>query len=136
MANEFTWPVRVYYEDTDAGGVVYYANYLRFMERARTEWLRAKGFEQDQLRDQAGIVFAVRRVEIDYLRPARFNQALEVSVTVRETGRASLTLEQEVRDSDAKPCCRGRVKLACVDIQRFRPAPLPPDLMRELLDVE
>jgi acyl-CoA thioester hydrolase len=136
MASEFIWPVRVYYEDTDAGGVVYYANYLRFMERARTEWLRAKGFEQDQLRDRAGILFAVRRVELDYLRPARFNQALEVSVASCETGRASLTLEQEVRGPDAKPCCRGRVRLACVDSQRFRPAPIPPDLMRKLLDVE
>ena len=136
MASEFTWPVRVYYEDTDAGGVVYYANYLRFMERARTEWLRAKGFEQDQLRDQAGIVFVVRQVQLDYLRPARFNQALEVSVAMCETRRASLSLEQEVRGPDTKPCCRGRVKLACVDAQRFRPAPIPPDLMRKLLDVE
>ena len=136
MASEFTWPVRVYYEDTDAGGVVYYANYLRFMERARTEWLRAKGFEQDQLRDQEGVVFVVRQVQLDFLRPARFNQLLEVSVEVREAGRASLTLEQEVRDPTAKPCCRGRVKLACVELQRFRPAPLPRDLMRELLDVE
>ncbi len=136
MASEFIWPVRVYYEDTDAGGVVYYANYLRFMERARTEWLRAKGFEQDRLRDQAGVVFAVRQVQLDYLRPARFNQALEVSVALSEVGRASLTLDQEVRGPDAKPCCRGRVKVACVDIQRFRPAPIPPDLMRELLDVQ
>ena len=136
MTSDFTWPVRVYYEDTDAGGVVYYANYLRFMERARTEWLRVKGFEQDRLRDQAGIVFVVRQVQLDYLRPARFNQPLEVSVTLGEAGRASLTLEQEVRGPDGKACCRGRVKLACVDSQRFRPAPLPPDLMKELLDVE
>jgi acyl-CoA thioester hydrolase len=136
MASEFTWPVRVYYEDTDAGGVVYYANYLRFMERARTEWLRAKGFEQDELREQGGIVFAVRQVQLDYLRPARFNQALEVSVALRETGRVSLSLDQEVRDPHGKACCRGRVKLACVDVQRFRPAPIPPDLMRELIDVE
>ncbi|MBN8772080.1 MAG: YbgC/FadM family acyl-CoA thioesterase, partial [Thiobacillus sp.] len=72
----FVWPVRVYWEDTDAGGVVYYANYLKFMERARSEWLRAFGFEQDVLRDEPGIVFVVRRVEIDYLSPARFNEQL------------------------------------------------------------
>ena len=72
----FVWPVRVYWEDTDAGGVVYYANYLKFMERARSEWLRVLGFEQDVLRDDAGVVFVVRRVEIDYLSPARFNDQI------------------------------------------------------------
>jgi acyl-CoA thioester hydrolase len=75
-AERFSIPVRVYYEDTDAGGVVYYANYLRFLERARTEWLRALGFEQDDLRVRLGILFAVRRVSADYLRPARFNDRL------------------------------------------------------------
>jgi acyl-CoA thioester hydrolase len=74
----FSWPVRVYYEDTDAGGVVYYANYLRFFERARTEWLRAIGFEQQLLRNEDGIVFAVRHVEIDYLKPAVLDDALQV----------------------------------------------------------
>ncbi|MEJ1469461.1 MAG: YbgC/FadM family acyl-CoA thioesterase, partial [Candidatus Sedimenticola sp. (ex Thyasira tokunagai)] len=75
---EFIWPVRVYYEDTDSGGVVYYANYLKFMERARTEWLRQLGFEQDELLEKEGILFAVRRVAVDYLRPARFNDELLV----------------------------------------------------------
>jgi acyl-CoA thioester hydrolase len=74
----FTWPVRVYWEDTDAGGVVYYANYLKFLERARTEWLSALGLEQDRLAEEAGVVFVVRRVEADYLRPARFNDRLGV----------------------------------------------------------
>ena len=80
----FQWPVRVYYEDTDAGGVVYYANYLRFFERARTEMLRASGFEQDQLIDQHQIVFAVRSIEVDYLLPARFNQSLLVNVEISQ----------------------------------------------------
>ena len=78
---EFLWPVRVYYEDTDSGGVVYYANYLKFMERARTEWLRALGFEQDQLIEEEGVIFAVRRAEVDFIAPGRFNDALQVSAT-------------------------------------------------------
>ena len=94
--NGFGWPVRVYYEDTDAGGVVYYANYLRFLERARTEWLRALGFEQDALARDAGVIFAVRRVEVDYLKPARFNDALTVHARIAERGRASLVFAQEV----------------------------------------
>ncbi len=73
MVIPFTFPVRIYYEDTDSGGVVYYANYLKFMERARTEWLRALGFEQDQLLEQEGVIFAVRSVTVDYNAPARFN---------------------------------------------------------------
>ncbi|MGB5569099.1 MAG: YbgC/FadM family acyl-CoA thioesterase, partial [Sedimenticolaceae bacterium] len=82
----FEWPVRVYYEDTDAGGVVYYANYLKYLERARTEWLRYLGFGQDTLMRDAGILFAVRRVEIDYLLPARFDDALLVELEIEEIG--------------------------------------------------
>jgi acyl-CoA thioester hydrolase len=81
--NTFALPVRVYFEDTDLAGVVYYANYLKFMERARTEWLRARGFEQDALIRELGIVFAVRSVQVDYLRPARFNELLEVRASVK-----------------------------------------------------
>ncbi len=97
---EFLWPVRVYYEDTDSGGVVYYANYLKFMERARTEWLRSLGFEQDQLLEKEGVLFAVRRVEVDYRRPARFNDALTVSASIKSRGKASLTFQQEIRSED------------------------------------
>ena len=92
----FFWPVRVYYEDTDCGGVVYYANYLRFMERARTEWLRALGFEQDVLATQHGVIFAVRSVALDFIRPARFNDLLRVGAGVVERRAASLTFAQEV----------------------------------------
>ncbi|MFZ3041803.1 MAG: tol-pal system-associated acyl-CoA thioesterase [Thiobacillus sp.] len=127
----FHWPVRVYWEDTDAGGVVYYANYLKFMERARSEWLRACGFEQDVLRDEAGVVFVVRRVAIDYLSPARFNDQLEVSVGLRETGRASLAVQQELMRG-ATCLATAEVKLACVDAVHFKPVKMPATILQAL----
>lgn len=127
----FHWPVRVYWEDTDAGGVVYYANYLKFMERARSEWLRAAGFEQDVLRDEAGVVFVVRRVEVDYLSPARFNDRLDVSVTLLELGRASLVLTQSLSRGDAR-LVAAQVTLACVDATRFKPVKIPAPILQAL----
>jgi biopolymer transport protein TolR len=103
----FTWPVRIYYEDTDAGGVVFYANYLKFMERARTEWLRAIGHEQDRLARARGILFAVRRVAIDYLAPARFNDCLSVTSRLVRAGGASLEFDQQVMRDRRPCCCRG-----------------------------
>jgi acyl-CoA thioester hydrolase len=129
----FVWPVRVYWEDTDAGGVVYYANYLKFLERARSEWLRARGFEQDALRDDAGVVFVVRRVEIDYLAPARFNDQLTVSVTLAELGRASLEVEQSIACGPTR-LASARVRLACVDAARFKPAKIPSPILQALAD--
>lgn len=124
--NEFSWPVRVYYEDTDAGGVVYYANYLRFLERARTEFLRSHGFEQDQLKQQQGIIFAVRSVSIEYLKPALFNDMLIVTVQVSELARASFTFQQKImRESDQTLLSSARVKVACIDARRFVPTQLP-----------
>lgn len=123
---EFLWPVRVYYEDTDSGGVVYYANYLKFMERARTEWLRELGFEQDELREKEGVLFAVRTVGVDFRSPARFNDALQVSVQLISRGKASLVFRQEVRSAvDGRVLCDGEVKIACLDATSFRPAPIP-----------
>lgn len=127
----FHWPVRVYWEDTDAGGVVYYANYLKFLERARSEWLRAAGFEQDQLRDAAGVVFVVRRVEVDYLSPARFNDALDVSVMLKELGRASLSLTQSISRDDTR-LVAAQVTLACVDAMRFKPVKIPAPILQAL----
>jgi len=127
----FVWPVRVYWEDTDAGGVVYYANYLKFMERARSEWLRAFGFEQDVLRDETGVVFVVRRVEIDYLSPARFNEQLEVSVQLHEAGRASLSVRQELMRGPDR-LAEAVVTLACVDAVRFKPVKIPEPLLQAL----
>ena len=131
MNTPFHWPIRVYWEDTDAGGVVYYANYLRFMERARSEWLRARGFEQDVLRDETGVVFVVRRVEIDYRSPARFNDALDVTVRLREAGRASLVVQQELMRGDL--ClAEAVVTLACVDAANFKPVKMPSTLLQAL----
>jgi acyl-CoA thioester hydrolase len=127
----FVWPVRVYWEDTDAGGVVYYANYLKFMERARSEWLRSRGFEQDVLRDEAGVVFVVRRVEIDYLAPARFNDALGVSVVLHETGRASIVVRQELSRGNDR-LAQAEVTLVCVDAARFKPVKMPQTLVQAL----
>ena len=127
----FVWPVRVYWEDTDAGGVVYYANYLKFMERARSEWLRAFGFEQDALRDEAGVVFVVRRVEIDYLAPARFNDALDVTVRLHEAGRASIVVRQELLRGESR-LAKAEVTLACVDAVRFKPVKIPSPLLQAL----
>jgi acyl-CoA thioester hydrolase len=132
----FQWDVRVYYEDTDSGGVVYYANYLRFMERARTEWMRSLGFEQDRLLAEQGLLFAVRSAGIDYLRPARFNDRLAVTVDVSQRGRASLTLEQAVlRHGDpGSPLCTGTVKIACLEAATFRPQPIPDTILKEIVN--
>ena len=122
--SEFIWPVRVYYEDTDSGGVVYYANYLRFMERARTEYLRSFGFEQDQLIADEGVIFAVRSIEVDYRRPARFNDLLEVSASVFQRGGASITFHQEIR-RNSEVLCSGKVKIASLEAGTMRPVPIP-----------
>lgn len=129
--SEFVWPVRVYYEDTDSGGVVYYANYLRFMERARTEYLRYFGFEQDQLIVDEGVIFAVRSIEVDYRRPARFNELLEVSARILQRGGASMTFHQEVR-RNGDVLCSGKVKIASVEASTLRPVPIPQQIVSAL----
>ena len=132
----FTWNVRVYYEDTDLGGVVYHANYLRFMERARTEWLRSLGFEQDTLRDHHGVLFVVVEAEVAFRKPTRFNDELAVSVEVRRAGRASLGFHQEVRNASGagELFCAGEVRVACVDAGTFKPRVLPQEILRELIE--
>ncbi len=127
MSSVFSVPIRVYYEDTDAGGVVYYANYLKFMERARTEWLRALGFEQDELSRSIGVVFAVRSIKIEFLRPARFNDLLQATVAVSQRGSASLTFKQQIQ-RDTETLCRGEIKVACLDAASFTPKPLPDEI--------
>jgi acyl-CoA thioester hydrolase len=134
--SQFCWPVRVYYEDTDSGGVVYYANYLKFMERARTECLRAMGFEQDQLRQEEGILFTVHSVQADFKQPAKFNDALEVTAEISEQRRASLTFSQEIRRrGEPDLLCSGRVRIACVDAHSFKPVPIPEVVRSELTNV-
>ncbi|HEX9184244.1 MAG TPA: tol-pal system-associated acyl-CoA thioesterase [Burkholderiales bacterium] len=130
-AHVFRWPLRVYYEDTDFGGVVYYANYLRFFERARTEWLRALGIEHQALARDAGLQFVVRRAEIDFLRGARLDDELEITVEITERKRASLLLTQEaLRRSE--PMARALVQAACVRCADLKPAPLPAALLSRL----
>ncbi|RMG49795.1 MAG: tol-pal system-associated acyl-CoA thioesterase [Gammaproteobacteria bacterium] len=136
MSTGFEWPVRVYFEDTDTAGVVYYANYLKFMERARTEWLRSLGFEQDVLMEQYGIVFAVRRAAVDYLAPARFNDRLVVDCRIERAGRASIEFEQRVRRAgEEAPLVTGRIKLACIDMHGLRPAPIPEPIQEAIQSV-
>jgi acyl-CoA thioester hydrolase len=131
----FQWRVRVYYEDTDAGGVVYYANYLRFYERARTERLRAWGYEQDQIRQETGLVFAVRSVAVDYLRPARFNDQLLVTADISRVKRASLEFSQEITsEADFELLSRARIRVACVDSETFTPRMIPSMMLDKITD--
>ena len=127
----FKWSVRVYYEDTDAGGVVYYANYLKFMERARTEYLRHKGFEQDQLIEQQNIIFAVRSVQCDYKSPARFNDDLTVTAKIIELKKASMLFEQKIvkNNQPNKILCQGQIRIACLHADNFKPCAIPNSIM-------
>ncbi|MBG7601418.1 MAG: tol-pal system-associated acyl-CoA thioesterase [Gammaproteobacteria bacterium] len=124
ILSKFIWQVRVYYEDTDAGGVVYYANYLAYMERARSEWLRTLGFDNQMLAQQQGVVFAVRRASVDYFLPARLDELLDVSLILKKRGRASLLFEQQVCRGDVL-LCQGEILLACVDASSFKPTAIP-----------
>lgn len=132
MTTIFSLPIRVYYEDTDTGGVVYHSNYLNFMERARSEWLRALGFEQDEIRGNEGVIFAVRAVDISYDRPARFNELLAVTVALGRRGTASLTLQQEVRRGE-DVLATASVRIVCIDASRFVPAPIPERIVQRVL---
>ena len=123
----FRFPVRVYYEDTDAAGVVYYANYLKFMERARTEWLSALGFDLAAVEREHGVVFVVHRVEIDFRAPAQLSDRLDVTLTLAELGRARLVAAQDVRRGD-EVLTRAQVTLACLDPSGWRPARIPAPL--------
>lgn len=129
MPGMFVWPVRVYWEDTDAGGVVYYANYLKFLERARSEWLRALGFEQPDLIARHGGVFVVRRVEADYLLPARFNDELSVKTEIETSGNVSLVMRQTVVRGEAV-LLTARVKLVWVNEVTFKPAKIPDEILK------
>ena len=132
----FSWAVRVYYEDTDLGGVVYHANYLRFMERARTEWLRSLGFEQDHLRDRLKVQFVVVDAKVEFRRRARFNDELQVGVRPHSTGRASIVFDQDIRAAAARHAeiCRAEIRIACIDPTSFKPKALPPEILRELVE--
>ena len=124
-AHVFSWQLRVYYEDTDRGGVVYYANYLRYFERARSEWLRSLGVNQEQLAAVEGIGFVVARAEIDFRAGARLDDLLAVTVKMVEKKKTYLWLEQEARLADATLCAKARIQAACVRHRDMRPQPIP-----------
>ena len=134
LNSAFIWPVRVYYEDTDSGGIVYYANYLKFLERARTEWLRSLGIQQDRLLREQQLAFIVRSVSLQYRAPARFNDLLEVHSGIVRKRRASVVFKQQVilPACDSAPLCIGTVEVACVNATSFKPRPLPAELMAEI----
>lgn len=131
---EFIWPVRVYYEDTDNGGVVYYANYLKFMERARTEWLRALGVEQDYLVKKHDLIFAVRSAQVEYRKPARFNQLLHVTAAIAKMSKASITFDQKITPAEENNVilCDAQIRIACLSASTFVPKPLPEALRMEI----
>ena len=129
----FDWPVRVYWEDTDAGGIVYYANYLKFFERARTEWLRAMDVSQSALASESGLVFVVSEVNLRYLFPARLDDVLQLRLTVRELGAASLTLTQQAWRLDTLSLlAEATVRVGCIQSARMKPARMPADLRAQI----
>jgi acyl-CoA thioester hydrolase len=141
----FAFPVRVYWEDTDAGGIVFYANYLKFFERARTEWLRSLGIGQQKLREDTGGMFVVTGTSLRYHRPARLDDALLVTAALQETGRASLTIAQQalLRPAPGDPAgaapsadpivlCEGTIRIGWVEAASMRPGRIPPSLLEAL----
>ncbi len=137
----FNWPVRVYYEDTDAGGVVYHSNYLNFMERARTEWLRALGFEQTYLRDVLKVIFVVHSAQIAFKKPAKFNDLLTISSEIGKIGQGSLEFLQKIsvnqqlnqppnqpRHAEKVMLVEATIKVACVDADTFKPTAIPKEI--------
>jgi acyl-CoA thioester hydrolase len=127
----FSWAVRVYYEDTDAGGVVFYANYLKYLERARTEYLRALGYEQDELMTKAGVIFAVRSLQIEYIKSARFNQMVQVSAKIKNIKKASLEFAQQITH-DEQLLVTADVRIACLDVDTMKPKAIPDYLLEQL----
>ncbi len=127
----FSHRVRVYWEDTDAGGVVFYANYLKFFERARTEWLRSMGVAQQLLQEQTGAIFVVTDTQVSYKRPARLDDLLDVTVQVIESGRASLIIDQQAwRHADL--VAQGRIRIGCVDAATLRPRRIPEHVLHAM----
>lgn len=131
-ARAFTWPVRVYWEDTDAGGIVFYANYLKFFERARTEWLRSLGIGQRGLRDETGGMFVVLETSVRYARPARLDDELLVTAEVREWGRASLIIAQQALRRPGELLCEGTIRIGWVRAATLQPARIPPAILEAL----
>ncbi len=129
----YTFPIRVYWEDTDAGGIVFYANYLKFFERARTEWLRSLGIAQSQLREATGGMFVVAETAVRYLRPCRLDDRLQVTAALAEGGRASLVIAQQARlDPAGELLAEGTIRIGWVDAATLRPARIPETILDAL----
>lgn len=127
----FDWPVRVYYEDTDAGGVVYHSQYLNFLERARTEWLRHLGYEQTTLRDELQIVIVVHSLDIQFKKPARFNDYLTVNLSILDLGRSSIQFAQKILRND-ETLIEAKVRVACVNTDTFKPTGIPAPILQAI----
>jgi len=139
MSAPFTWPVRVYWEDTDAGGIVFYANYLKYFERARTEWLRSLGIDQSALRAATGGMFVVGETHVRYHRSARLDDELLVTAALQETGRASLIIAQQAfmkggagKPAAPSPLCEGTIRIGWVEAAALKPARIPPAILQAL----
>ena len=140
VVREFSWPVRVYYEDTDSGGVVYYANYLKFMERARSELLRSIGFEQDKVQQELGIIFAVFSANIQYKKQARFNDELNVITSITSLGKASITFQQSIFlkstfHAHVRPAtllADAEIKIACLNAKKFTAQSIPVPIIKKI----
>ncbi len=131
----FSWPLRVYWEDTDAGGIVFYANYLKFFERSRTEWLRSLGIEQQRLKDTEGGMFIVSETSVRYLRPARLDDELLVTSRLKELGRASITIEQQAllkSGQDSTLICAGTIRIGWVSAATLQPTRIPATILDSL----
>ena len=140
--NAFTLPVRIYYEDTDAGGVVYYANYLKFLERCRTEWLRAIGHDQGDLLRDPGIAFVVRSVAIEYLKPARLDDMLSVGLEVEKITKSQIFFRQHIRRANPAVVCgwdellTGKIQVICVNAALMKITSIPPLLRTKLETIQ
>ena len=132
-SRQFKITIRVYYEDTDAAGIVYHANYLKFMERARTEWLRQVGYDQRQLAREQNVGFVVRKMTIDFIKPAKLDDQLEIVSALARCGRASMLFEQTVTHKH-QILCQAQVKVGCIDLQTGSPQPMAEALYREIKD--
>lgn len=135
MPSNFSWAIRIYYEDTDTGGVVFYANYIKFFERARTEWLRAAGVSQQSLAQAHRVMFVVKNTAVDYHAPAKLDDELKVTVVVERLGRASVQFLQQawrITEGEAMLLATGRVKVGCVDTASFRPSAIPNEVLKKI----
>lgn len=139
MLSNFTWTIRVYYEDTDAGGVVFYANYLKFFERARTEWLRSAGINQQSMTETHGVMFVVKSTAVDYHAPAKLDNELKLSVVVEKMGRASVQFIQQawrIGEEQDELLATGRIKVGCVDTLDFKPSAIPQEVLQDIRNIE